>query len=73
AMHAAGAKVWICDIAEAQLAEAAAALPGLGTMTCDVADPAACEAFVAKATAAMGGLDILVNNAGIAGPAAPVQ
>ncbi|WP_163777681.1 SDR family NAD(P)-dependent oxidoreductase, partial [Proteus mirabilis] len=40
AMHAAGAKVWICDIAEAQLAEAAAALPGLGTMTCDVADPA---------------------------------
>jgi NAD(P)-dependent dehydrogenase (short-subunit alcohol dehydrogenase family) len=73
AMHAAGSQIWICDIAEAPLAEAATALPGVGTMLCDVADPAACEAFVARATEAMGGLDILVNNAGIAGPAAPVQ
>lgn len=73
AMHAAGASVWICDLSEETLAEAAAAMPGLGTMRCDVADPAACDAFVARATAAMGGLDILVNNAGIAGPAAAVQ
>lgn len=73
ALHAAGAQVWICDIAEGPLAEAAAAMPGVGTMVCDVADPDACDAFVAKATSAMGGLDILINNAGIAGPAAPVQ
>jgi NAD(P)-dependent dehydrogenase (short-subunit alcohol dehydrogenase family) len=73
ALHASGAQVWICDIAEGPLAEAAAALPGIGTVICDVSDPDACEAFVAKATKAMGGLDILVNNAGIAGPAAPVQ
>jgi NAD(P)-dependent dehydrogenase (short-subunit alcohol dehydrogenase family) len=73
ALHASGAQVWICDIAEGPLAEAAAALPGIGTVICDVSDPDACDAFVAKATEAMGGLDILVNNAGIAGPAAPVQ
>ncbi|SFT59423.1 SDR family oxidoreductase [Mesorhizobium sp. YR577] len=73
ALHASGAQVWICDIAEGPLAEAAASLPGIGTVICDVSDPDACDAFVAKATEAMGGLDILVNNAGIAGPAAPVQ
>lgn len=73
AMLGLGAKVWICDIAEAVLEEARTALPGVKTMVCDVADPAACDAFVAAATDDMGGLDILVNNAGIAGPAAPVE
>lgn len=32
AIHATGARIWICDIAEGALAEAAAALPGIGTM-----------------------------------------
>lgn len=73
ALHAAGAKVWICDIAEAQLAKAAKALPGLRTKICDVSDPQAAAAFVAAAAADMGGIDIVVNNAGIAGPAAPMD
>jgi NAD(P)-dependent dehydrogenase (short-subunit alcohol dehydrogenase family) len=73
AFHGLGARVWVCDIDAPALAATAAALPGLGSALCDVADPAACDGFVAAATAAMGGLDILVNNAGIAGPAAPVQ
>ncbi len=73
ALHAAGAKAWICDIADGPLAEAVAAMPGLGAMRCDVADAAAVEGFVAAAVGAMGGLDIVVNNAGIAGPAAPVE
>lgn len=73
ALHGAGAKVWICDIAEEPLAAAAAMLPGLGTMVCDVADPASAARFVEAAAAAMGGLDIVVNNAGIAGPAAPLE
>lgn len=72
-MHGAGAKVWVCDVDTDALASAAATLPGLGTMSCDVSDEFACAAFVARAVADMGGLDILVNNAGIAGPAAPVQ
>lgn len=73
AYHALGAAVWICDISEEVLAAAAAELPGIGTMICDVADQAQCDAFVARATGAMGGLDILINNAGIAGPAASVE
>lgn len=73
ALHGAGAKVWICDIAEEPLAAAAAALPGLRTMVCDVADPASAARFVETAAADMGGIDIVVNNAGIAGPAAPLE
>ena len=73
AMHGAGARVWICDIAEEPLAAAAASLPGVNTQVCDVADPQSVSIFVEKAAADMGGLDILVNNAGIAGPAAPLE
>ena len=73
AMHGLGAKVWVCDVDNDALEAAAEALPGLGTMVCDVSDEAACAAFVDRATIDMGGLDILVNNAGIAGPAAAVQ
>lgn len=73
AMHGAGAKVWICDIAEDPLAAAAAALPGLNTAICDVADPDSVSSFVERAVADMDGLDILINNAGIAGPAAPLE
>ncbi|MGE4324714.1 MAG: SDR family oxidoreductase [Pseudodonghicola sp.] len=72
-MHAEGAKVWVCDVNTDALEAAAAALPGLGTMICDVSDEAACIAFTQAAVDDMGGLDILVNNAGIAGPAAAVQ
>lgn len=72
-MRGLGAKVWICDISETALDTARAALPGIGAMTCDVSDPDACNAFVAAATGAMGGLDILINNAGVAGPAAAVE
>jgi len=73
AMHAAGAQVWIGDIAEAELKAAKTMLPGIGATLCDVSDDAQCRALVAAATDAMGGLDILVNNAGIAGPAATVE
>ena len=73
AFHARGAKVWVCDVADEALAAAAAALPGIGAMRCDVADAAQVDDFVAAAVGAMGGLDIVINNAGIAGPAAPVE
>ncbi|MDP3342422.1 SDR family oxidoreductase [Frigidibacter sp.] len=73
AMHARGAKLWIGDIAEGDLAAAKAELPGTRTMVCDVAVASDCEALVSAAVADMGGLDILVNNAGIAGPAARVE
>ncbi len=73
ALHGAGARVWICDVVEPTLKDAANELPGLGTQVCDVSDEAACDAFVKAAATDMGGLDILVNNAGIAGPAAAVH
>ena len=60
--HALGAKVWISDIAADKLEEAKAAMPGCGTMLCDVAKPDQVDAFVEASTKAMGGLDILINN-----------
>lgn len=73
AFHAAGARVALCDVDEASLAEARRALPGVFAARCDVADPDQAAGFVESAVAALGGLDFLVNNAGIAGPAAPLE
>ncbi|MEI4487385.1 SDR family oxidoreductase [Frigidibacter sp. MR17.14] len=71
ALKAAGAQVWVCDIAEGPVAAAAA--EGFAARICDVADMDAVTAFIDEAAAAMGGLDVMVNNAGIAGPAAPLH
>ncbi|MBL8587297.1 MAG: SDR family oxidoreductase [Methylobacteriaceae bacterium] len=73
ALRGAGARLAICDVDEAALAAARAALPGVFAAPCDVADPDQASRFVDEAARAMGGLDILVNNAGIAGPAAPLE
>jgi len=70
---AAGARVHICDIDDAQLEAARTALPGLGTTLADVADAAAVDRLFDDVAGTMGGLDILVNNAGIAGPTAPAE
>ena len=65
-----GARVHVCDIDEAGLAN----LRGrMSTTVCDVADPAAVARLFADAQSALGGLDALVNNAGIAGPTAPCE
>ncbi|WP_205648711.1 SDR family oxidoreductase [Acuticoccus kandeliae] len=68
-----GAKVHICDVDEAALAETLSANPGLTGIVADVSDPAAIDALFASALEALGGLDVLVNNAGIAGPVARVE
>ena len=61
-LHEAGAQVAAGDVAEDKLAE----LPvGIHRRRLDVANEADCEAFVAWAADAMGGLNGLVNNAGI--------
>ena len=41
--------------------------PGAGPVTlhCDVSSGASCEAAMARAQEALGGIDVLVNNAGI--------
>lgn len=58
----AGAKVCAGDVNEGMLNELP---PGIFKRKLDVADPHACEAFVAWAAEQMGGLNGLVNNAGI--------
>jgi NAD(P)-dependent dehydrogenase (short-subunit alcohol dehydrogenase family) len=73
AFAAAGAKVHVCDLDAAALAELRTALPGVSTSVCDVGDRSAVERMVAEAAAALGGLDVLVNNAGISGPTASVE
>jgi NAD(P)-dependent dehydrogenase (short-subunit alcohol dehydrogenase family) len=70
---AAGARVFVCDIDEAGLADLAAALPEVGTIVADVSDPAAVDRLFDAAIGRLGGLDILVNNAGISGPTAPIE
>jgi NAD(P)-dependent dehydrogenase (short-subunit alcohol dehydrogenase family) len=71
AFAATGAKVFVCDIDEAQLADAKG--EGFITARCDMARRAEIERMVPAAVEALGGLDVLVNNAGIAGLTLPVE
>ncbi len=70
---AAGDKVLVCDMDEMALARTEAALPGIATIACDVADVAQVEALFAAVSAELGGLDVLVDNVGIGGPTGPAE
>jgi len=73
AFHAAGARVYVCDVDAAALERVETEMLGVLTRHCAVGDRAETTAMVADAAARLGGLDVLVNNAGIGGPTAPVQ
>ncbi len=73
AFHAAGARVYICDIDSDRLAAALRELPGLTGSVCEIGDRAATTAMLEDALWHLGGLDVLVNNAGIGGPTRPLQ
>ena len=65
-----GANCVVSDVAaNDEPEEVAAELRGRGAqvavLACDVADSAQCDALIANAVAAFGGVDIMVNNAGI--------
>ncbi len=70
---AAGAKVSVCDIDEAALAEFARRHPQAEAVVCDVASATAVDEAFAEMSGALGGVDILVNNAGSAGPTAAIE
>ena len=65
----AGAGVSVCARGESALTEVAQAIRAQGVVThtqsCDLADGAAIDDYIAAAARALGGIDVLVNNAGI--------
>jgi NAD(P)-dependent dehydrogenase (short-subunit alcohol dehydrogenase family) len=73
AFAAQGAKIFVCDIDDANLAALAKEIPGLTAQRCDMGQRADIERMVPEAVAALGGLDVLINNAGIAGLTLPVE
>jgi NAD(P)-dependent dehydrogenase (short-subunit alcohol dehydrogenase family) len=73
AFAAQGAKIFVCDIDDANLAALAKEIPGLTAQRCDMGQRADIERMVPDAIAALGGLDVLINNAGIAGLTLPVE
>ena len=72
-LSALGARVAVCDIADAALVQASKDLPGLVTCKADVSQDADVEALFKLIAAEWGGLDALINNAGIAGPTGGVD
>ncbi len=73
AFHAAGARVYVCDVDAAALERVETEMLGVLTRRCAIGDRVETAAMVADAAERLGGLDVLVNNAGIGGPTAPVQ
>jgi NAD(P)-dependent dehydrogenase (short-subunit alcohol dehydrogenase family) len=73
ALIAQGARVHICDVADAFLEEFRAAYPQAGASRADVSSESDVAQLFADVRAGLGGLDVLVNNAGIAGPTGGVE
>ncbi len=69
----AGARVHVCDVDTAALAELNGGCDGLSGTCADVADWDQLEKAFAEAKTALGGLNVLVNNAGIPGPTANAE
>ena len=67
------AKVYICDVNAAAVADARSRLPDLHVGIADVSDRAQVDAVIDDARQKLGGLDVLINNAGIAGPTGAVE
>jgi NAD(P)-dependent dehydrogenase (short-subunit alcohol dehydrogenase family) len=72
-LHAAGAKVAVCDISESALQAFQDENPEVKAYQCDVRDAAAVTAVTEEMIGLLQGVDILVNNAGIAGPTKSVE
>ncbi|MFT3816086.1 MAG: SDR family oxidoreductase [Rubrivivax sp.] len=69
-----GARCMVCDVDDAALAEAAAAVGGQErAVHADVSNESQVDALFSAVERQFGGLDILVNNAGISGPTAPLE
>ncbi|MHB9837108.1 SDR family oxidoreductase [Paraburkholderia terrae] len=67
------AKVYICDVNAAAVANVKSRLPDVHAGIADVSDRAQVDAVIDDARQKLGGLDVLINNAGIAGPTGAVE
>lgn len=72
-LHAAGARIAICDIDSTALDTSKNQLDNCLAMQVDVADEASVDEFFTRIQKDLGGLDALVNNAGIAGPTDKIE
>ena len=69
-----GAKVYTCDINEAELKKLKTKRPDIGASHIDVADERQIKKLFEDAKTFFGhGLDVLINNVGVAGPTCPVE
>jgi NAD(P)-dependent dehydrogenase (short-subunit alcohol dehydrogenase family) len=68
-----GARLFVCDVADAALDAFGRDLPEAGRIRADVAIEADVERLFAAAADHLGGLDAMINNAGIAGPTGGVD
>ena len=68
-----GARLHICDIADAALGEAKKTHPTWGVSRCDVSQSDQVAGLFEEVGNNFGGLDVLINNAGIAGPTGGVE
>jgi NAD(P)-dependent dehydrogenase (short-subunit alcohol dehydrogenase family) len=73
ALHAAGARVHVCDASLSAIASVQQAIPEITASLADVTVVEEVDNLFDEVQAALGGLDVLVNNAGIAGPTAAVE
>jgi NAD(P)-dependent dehydrogenase (short-subunit alcohol dehydrogenase family) len=73
AFATAGARVFICDIADASLADFSAANPNVAVSKTDISDRDAVDRMFEEVSKRLGGLDVLVNNASIPGSTASVD
>ena len=64
----AGARLHVCDVSDAALADCNSNFPDWGISYCDVSDEDQVDELFEHVKAHLGGLDVLINNAGIAGP-----
>lgn len=68
-----GARLHICDIADAALGEAKKTHPTWGVSRCDVSQSDQVAGLFEEVGNNFDGLDVLINNAGIAGPTGGVE
>jgi NAD(P)-dependent dehydrogenase (short-subunit alcohol dehydrogenase family) len=73
AFGSSGARIHICDLDEAKIADCRETFPDLGVTRADVSDPQQVSKLFDDIHDSLGGLDVLVNNAGIAGPTLPIE